>query len=158
VYLLPDPPPYEEKIIEQTDEYVVVRGVTGVTEMRFTDGSDTIPRFLDWELKGPDDWERFKASMNPDDPRRYPDNWEEVVAQLNRSDAPVLMGCGSLFGGLRDWMGFENILIACMDQPHFIEQMMEDMTNFLIGCLRRAVEEVRIDVGSFWEDMCFENG
>ncbi len=55
-------------------------------------------------------------------------------------------------------MGFENILIACMDQPDFIEQMMEDMTNFLIGCLRRAVEEVRIDVGLFWEDMCFNNG
>ena len=158
VYLWPDPPPYEEKIIEQTDEYTVVRERMGVTEMRFTDGSDSIPRFLNWELKGPEDWERFKAGMNPDDPRRYPDNWDEVVAELNASTVPVQIDCGSLFGRLRDWMGFENILIACMDQPDFIEQMMEDMTNFLIGCLRRAVEDVRIDAGLFWEDMCFSNG
>ena len=35
---------------------------------------------------------------------------------------------------------------------------MEDLTNFYIGCLRRVVEQVRIDEGLFWEDMYFNYG
>ncbi len=40
-YLWPDPPPYEHKVIEQTDEYTIVRGAMGVTEMQFTEGSES---------------------------------------------------------------------------------------------------------------------
>ncbi len=151
-------PAFEHKILEDRGEHQIIQDNAGVICMVHSNGTDSIPRFLDWSLKTPDDWEQFKERLNPDDPRRYPDNWDEVVAELNNSTVPALVNCGSLFGCLRDWMGFENIAIAIMEQPDWIEQMMADLTNFYIGCLQRAVEQVRIDGGAFWEDMCFNYG
>lgn len=151
-------PAFEEKVLEERGDHQVIQDGNGVKCLVHKDGTSSIPRFLDWSLKTPDDWERFKERLNPNDPQRYPDNWDETVAELNNSAAPVVVGCGSLFGWLRNWMGFENIVIAVMDQPDWIEQMMEDLTSFYIGCLRRAVEQVRIDAGAFWEDMCFNHG
>ena len=151
-------PGFEYKVLEDKGDHRIIQDSQGVKCMVHSDGTDSIPRFLDWSLKTPDDWQQFKERLNPDDPRRYPDNWDEVVAELNASTLPVQIGCGSLFGRLRDWMGFENIAITIMEQTDWVEQMMEDLTNFYIGCLRRAVEQVRIDEGLFWEDMCFNYG
>lgn len=150
-------PPFETKVLEDYGDRQIIIDSNGVKCLIRTDG-DSIPRCLDWSLKTPDDWERFKQRMDPHDPARYPDNWDELEEKINQSDLPVGIGCGSLFGRLRDWMGFENILIACMDQPEWIEQMMEDLTNFYLGVLERAVRKVHIDTGFFWEDMCFKQG
>ena len=151
-------PGFEQEVLEDRDDHWIIQDGNGVKCLVHSDGTDSIPQFLDWSLRTPDDWEQFKERLNPDDPERYPDNWDELVAELSKATVPVTISCGSLFGRLRDWMGFENIAIAVMEQPNWIEQMMEELTDFYIGCLRRAIEQVRIDAGTFWEDMCFNKG
>jgi len=151
-------PAFQEKVLEETDKHRIVQDSKGVKCLVHKDGTSSIPRYLDWSLKTPDDWEQFKERMDPNDPRRYPANWDEVVADLNSATVPVFVGCGSLFGWLRDCMGFENIAIAVMEQPDWVEQMMEDITNLVIGSLQRAVGDIKIDGGFFWEDMCFNQG
>jgi len=151
-------PPFETQVIEETDRHRTYIDGAGVTCMVMKDGSDTIPRYVDWTLKTRDDWEAFKERLNPDDPARYPDNWDEIAEKANNSTVPVQVPCGSLFGVIRDWMGFENVLIALMEQRDWIEEMMEHLTALYISVLEQVSKHVHIDCGTFWEDMCFKGG
>ncbi len=151
-------PGFAEQVIEKTDRHRIYVDSNGVTCMVMTDGRSTIPRFLDWSLKTPADWEVFKEHLDPADPDRYPDNWDEVANELNDSALPVRVGAGSLFGRIREWMGFENIAIAIMEQPEWVEQMMEDITQLYCTVLEEAARHVRIDCAMFWEDMAFRQG
>jgi len=146
------------RIIEETDEHVMFETAEGVTAIRFKDGHSSIPRYLEFPIKDWDSWKRFKDRLDPNTPGRYPDNWDEIVPQLNASDCPVVLSLGSMFGRFRDWIGFENIAIMCMDQPALIEDMVETWCTFSITLLERAVREVKIDAGAYWEDICFNHG
>jgi uroporphyrinogen decarboxylase len=146
------------KVLEETEEHVITLTAEGITQITFKDGHSSIPRYLEFPIKDWDSWKRFKERMDPDTPGRYPDNWDEIVPQLNNSDLPVIVGLGSLFGTFRNWVGFENIAIMCLDQPDLIEDMVETHTNLVVKVLERAVRDVRIDGGAFWEDICFNHG
>lgn len=146
------------KVLEETDEHIITQTAEGVTQITFKDGHSSIPRYLEFPIKDWDSWKRFKERMDPDAPGRYPDNWDEIVPQLNAADEPVIVNLGSLFGTFRNWVGFENIAVMCIDQPDLIEDMVETHTNLVIKTLERAVREVRIDAGAFWEDICFNHG
>jgi uroporphyrinogen decarboxylase len=73
-------------------------------------------------------------------------------------DYPLQIGIGSLFGWLRNWMGFENVAVAAMDDPEWVEEMIEHLCTFIIETIRPAVEQVQFDCGAGWEDMCFNHG
>ncbi len=152
-------PGFELEVIEETDKYRIIRDGEGTLKQEFTDGTDTIPRFLRFGIESRADWEeKFVPRLDPTDPARYPDEWDEHVERLNAADVPVVVNLGSVFGRFRDWMGFENISIACMDQPDLVQDMMEYWVYFITTLLERAVADVRIDAGAFWEDMCFNKG
>ena len=153
-------PAFETKVLEEGEGWQVIVNGDGVTCKIRTDG-DSLPHFLDWTLKTPQDWEQFKARLDPEDPSRYAVDWEATAQALRGSEVPVTISCGSLFGWLRDWMGFQNIAIACMDQPEWIEEMIEHLTVLFVTVLERTLENlpgVRIDAGAFWEDMAFKQG
>ena len=46
-------PPFEERILEETDDFVVKINRMGVTERNFRDGT-SMPEFLDYPVKGPE--------------------------------------------------------------------------------------------------------
>lgn len=152
-------PPFEEgKILEETDKYIISQDADGVKMITFKDGHSTIPRYLEFPIKDWDSWKRFKERMDPDTPGRYPDNWEQIAADLNASDCPVILNLGSLFGRFRNWIGFENIALMCIEQPDLIEDMIETYTHFVLKTIERAVRDVKIDAGAYWEDICFNHG
>ncbi len=151
-------PAFEYQVLEETAEHRIIRDGDGVKKMVPKDGHDTIPRYLEWPLSDRASWDEFRQRLDPHDPQRYPDAWDEQVERLNASDAPVVVGCGSLFGWLRDWAGFEGISIMAMDDPVLVEDMIEYLCWFICETLQRAVRDVRIDAGAFWEDMCFNHG
>jgi uroporphyrinogen decarboxylase len=56
-------------------------------------------------------------------------------------------------------MGLENIAVTFYDDPAFIEEMMEFLTEFLMNTIRRALKEIPdIDYAIFWEDMAYRGG
>lgn len=151
-------PPFESKTLEETDRYRIIQDSAGVKYKVFKDGTEAFPHFLEFPIKGRDDWLRFRERLNPDDPRRYPSNWDDLKGQWEKRDYPLGINLGSLFGWLRNWMGIENIAIACVEQPDWIHEMMEYITEFILRVIERAVREVRLDFGAFWEDMCYKGG
>jgi hypothetical protein len=153
-------PPFEPKVLEETDRYRIVRDSTGVTAKVFTDGTDTIPHYIDFSLKGRREWEElFKPRLDPTTGGRYPNDWERHVERLNSADVPVIVNAGSLFGHLRNWAGFEGIALMVYDDPDLFDEMVEHLCWFTCTLLERVVKDIRkIDAGAFWEDMCYRAG
>ena len=151
-------PAFEHQVLEETDRYQVIRGADGVKCLIRKDGTSTIPHYLEFPIKNRADWEDFKRRLDPNDPARYTCDWEAVRESLKDHDIPIGISAGSLFGWIRDWMGFEAVSVACCDDPELIEEMMEHLTEFFITLLTHSLKYAEVDFASMWEDMAFNHG
>lgn len=151
---------FEHVVLEDTERYQVIRGGDGVKAMVYKDGSSTIPHYIEFPLKDRETWERdIKPKLDPNHPDRYAGDWEAVRAQFANPDRPVVAGIGSLFGWVRNWMGFEGLAVACMDDPELVEEIVEHVTVLITTVLEHALQYVPVvDLGAGWEDICFNHG
>ncbi|MGB9642746.1 MAG: uroporphyrinogen decarboxylase family protein [Candidatus Ratteibacteria bacterium] len=150
-------PVFKTETIEETEKYIVTRDSTGVIAKQFKDGTSSIPHYIKFPIENRSDWLEFKKRLSPDS-NRYPSekDWQEFKKIAENCKNPVIIGGGSLFGWLRNWMGFENCLMAFYDQPDLIEEMIEYMCEFVLKVDERALNEIKIDAVSMWEDMAFK--
>jgi uroporphyrinogen-III decarboxylase len=151
-------PPFDTEVLEEDERHKIVLDSTGATSLIHKDDTSSIPKYLKFPVENRTDWDAFKQRLDPDDPRRYPLNWNEMKEVWKNRDYPLGVNCGSLYGWVRNWMGFENAAMAVAAEPDLIEEMMEHITTFVLKVLDRAVRDVQLDFGAFWEDMCFRNG
>jgi uroporphyrinogen decarboxylase len=154
-------PGFERQVLDDTGDHVLIRDEHGATCEIHGSGQDSIPHFLDFLLKGRQEWEReFKPRLNPDDPRRLPagESWQRKKQALRKADVPVGIGIGSLYGWMRDWMGFERAAMMVYDDPGLVEEIMETITQVVLRTIEWAAPQVQLDFGAGWEDMCFVNG
>jgi len=153
-------PGFEYKVISEDDRHRTILDYDGATKVINKDGASSIPHYLKFPIETRADWNEFKKRLDWTDPTRMPsaEDFEMHVQRLEKSTVPVMTGAGSLFGRLRDWMGFENIAMACMDDPIWIEEMIEYCTEFYYQLLKQIVTRVKFDYAAFWEDMAFNHG
>ncbi|OFX16346.1 MAG: hypothetical protein A2Z18_10165 [Armatimonadetes bacterium RBG_16_58_9] len=85
-------------------------------------------------------------------------DWQSWKAVVAAADYPLGIGAGSLFGVIRDWMGFENVSYTIMDDPGLIQEIMEHLTNLILSVIERPVREAKFDFAHMWEDMCYNHG
>jgi len=152
-------PGFEYKVLEEDDRHKVIQDGDGATKVVSKIGA-TIPRYLRFPIETRKDWDEFKKRLDVTDPKRYPgdDEWANWKKSVDNIDRPLVITGGSLFGVIRNWMGFENVAIACMDDPAWIEEMVDYLAEFQCRLIERALKEVRVDVAGMWEDMAFNHG
>lgn len=152
------PPLREHVTIEETDEYRIYTENVGVLcKVKKGGGHKSIPQYLDFPLKGPEDWEWFREHLSAGG--RFPEDWDEALENCNESGRPVRVRIGSILGWLRNWMGFEDYAVATITRRDWIVEMMEDIAGMVVATLREAVDRgLRPDVGAGWEDICFNSG
>jgi hypothetical protein len=156
--ILPD---FERQVLEERGDHLVIRDEHGATCEIHKSGRDSIPHFLDFLLKGRAEWEReFKPRLDPDDPRRRPqaESWERMKGEWKQRDYALGIGIGSLYGWMRDWMGFERAAMMVYDDPGLVEDIMEQITQVVLRGIEWAAPQVDLDFGGGWEDMCFNAG
>ena len=154
-------PAFEPRVLEERGSHQVVRDENGATCLVHSSGESSIPHYLDFALKGRREWEEdFKPRLDPDDPARLPGpaEWAAFKQRHEVRDFPLGIGTGSLFGWIRNWMGFERAAMMTHDDPDLLEEIMEQITQVLLRTIEWAVGEVEIDFGAGWEDMCFNMG
>ena len=151
-------PGFEHKVIEENDDHVVFIDGSGVTQMSNKSGKSSIPKYIRFPIETRDDWEDFKRRLDPTSPARQSANPAERLAAFDAGDQPTCVGVGSLFGWIRNWMGFENLAMMCIDDPDFVEEMVDYLADFILACVEPALGTVRIDNAHFWEDIAFRNG
>jgi len=125
------------------------------------DGLTTMPEHLDYPLKSRKDWENlFKPRLDPDTPRRYPDNIVEHVDFMLERDYTLWLYVGSLFGLLRNYVGFQEICYLIHDDPALVDEIIQHMADTTCEVLERTLPGLRgkVKIGHFWEDICFNAG
>ncbi len=152
-------PEFESRVVEEDDRHQTVQDADGCLKIVNKVEFSTIPRYLSFPIETRADWDRFKKRLDPTSPARFDeDRWNKWKAEALASGKRRYISISSLFGRLRDWMGFQNIAYTIMDDPGLIQDMMEHMTNLCISVIERPLSEIRFDAGAMWEDMCFNHG
>lgn len=151
-------PGFEYKVLEQNDEYEIYQDGDGVIKKKIKGViHPAMPQYLEYSLKGREQWADFKKRMNPDDSARFPENWETLKIDYSKRDYPLGINCGSLFGWLRNWMGVEGISYELYDDRAFIEQAAEEMTDSILAFLEKGLKDIEYDFALFWEDMAYKS-
>ena len=153
-------PPFEEEVLSETEDYRVRRRSDGVVvqELKARGPKDQMPRWLEFPIKTRADWEEFKKRLDPNSPCRYPPWWEDKKRCWRDRDYPLFIHAGSLYGRLRNWIGMENLAYLFYDDPIWVHDMMEYLTEFYCRTIERAVKEVDFDYAIFGEDIAYKNG
>ena len=152
-------PPFEHKVIEETDTTRIFMNGDGLLAEVPKDGHDTIPHYLKATIVTPEDWKKCKEErMNIDDPDRKVDI--EAMKRLHPEDRdyPLGVDCGSMIGRIRDMLTFEGLAYACYDYPEMVEDMVETCCQLVEKFLDQVLPHFTFDYASGWEDICFKNG
>ena len=157
-------PGYKPEVLWEDETHEIVRGTDGIIGKRLKKPDSVLiaTQYLEHPLKGPENWEEFKRTqLNPHDPGRYPDDvtWQLLREKWGEDRSHIItVDAGSFYGILRNWMGVENASYALYDEPDWVAEVMEYLADFYIAALGKAVRDFKIDIGMFWEDICYKNG
>ena len=153
-------PGFESKLLEEKGDHIIIQDNDGaICEMMRAELGASIPKYLRYYIESRDDWEKLRDErLNPAAPERIPPSIEEICRQSVESDLPVRVGLGSLYGWIRNWMGVENLSYAIYDDPEWVEEMIEHLTVLTLSLLEKIAGKSKVDIGSWWEDMCFRSG
>ena len=151
-------PRYEQKVLEETDEYKIYTSSWGVTMKSFKH-QDSTPEFLDYKVTTPEVWEEAKRRMTLDDDRipwdmlkrEYP-KW---VAEGRWIEANFWFG----FDVTHSWMsGTETILVAMYEEPEWVVDMFNTYLDSCIGLFEKVWDAgYRFDAIYWPDDMGYKN-
>ena len=117
-----------------------------------------MPHYIDFPIKTRRDFLDLKERLDPKSPSRYPADWNDFAAQLKNRDYPVGLLCRGLLAFGRDFMKFDDLMIAFAEEREWIEEMMDFHTDFMIGLWERALRDVEVDFVQLGEDMAYKTG
>ncbi len=150
----------QQEVLEDRGDYVIARDWRGIIIRTRKDGA-SMPEWLEYPVKTRDDWERVKAErFNPDDAGRFPDDWKEWRRKQQSGNVAVQLGAfpWGIFGTPRDLVGAEELLVLFYDDPEWVRDMMDYLTDFWIRIYEKVVRDVRVDWIHIWEDMAGKQG
>ncbi len=151
-------PGFSWQLVEEDERHIIYIDGDGVKKMENKSHEASIPKYLKFPIETRADWEEFKHRLDPKSPERHQWNIDELAPQLNASEKPTTIDAGSLFGWIRNWMGFENLAMATIDDPDWVEEMVDYLADFIIATNEQWYGKVQIDNAHFWEDIAFNNG
>jgi uroporphyrinogen decarboxylase len=155
-------PPLERTVLEETDEYRIVRDEEGNTVRLFIDDPlRSMPEWIEYPVKDRADWERIaKPRLNASAPGRCPqgEDLDRYAESVRVRDYPLGLWTGSFYGWPRSLMGVERISTMFFDDPGLVHEMCEHIGDFVIEALTPILERVKFDFAFIWEDMAGKAG
>ncbi|MHB1458608.1 MAG: uroporphyrinogen decarboxylase family protein [Armatimonadota bacterium] len=161
-------PAFKAEILEETDEYQVIRHANGVVTRALKEGTvnggrSCMDTYISFAVEKPEDFEDLKKRFIPSIPERYQPNWkEELLPGWKTRQHPLVLGRNCTPGGFywraREWMGTENLSLAWYDYPEMMTDMMEFYADFTIESLKPILAETDVEYFNFNEDFAMKSG
>ncbi|MCE9616131.1 MAG: hypothetical protein K8T26_17805 [Lentisphaerae bacterium] len=154
-------PAFEEVVLEKKANSEVVRGTDGIVAERYKNDSDdsSIPHYLEFPVKTPEDWTEVKTRYQLDDPSRVvPASELEGARRAMAEGHSIRVFFVGFYGQLRNWLGMENLSYAFYDYPDMIHDMMDLWAELAARQIEQLPPDIRIDKIDWWEDMASRNG
>lgn len=147
-------------VLEDRGDHEIVRQHDGVTVLR-KKFMGSIPEHQGHLLVDRASWnEHYKWRLDPKHPDRFPKDWTDFSNSFKMlPDQPRVIGAGSLYGWLRDWMGVEALSYLVYDDPELFEEMVTTLADLTIAGIEAAFAHgATYDAAAMWEDMCYNAG
>lgn len=158
-------PEFEEKVIETRPESQIVQDWKGnvceigleFSPVDLRGAPDFCTRsWLSCPVESRADWPDMARRYDPNDPRRFPDDFARRCAALAERDYPSGLTFPGPFWQLREWCGFEGLCMLTLDDPAFVERMVELWRDFISAVLDKAFAHYVPDFVRFNEDMAYK--
>ncbi len=153
-------PIFEYKVLEEDERHLIIHDYDGVIKETHKGTAQSIPRYIKFPIETREDWEGFKYRLNPDDPARYVSD-AECDEWIRSTDETMIVRryfAGSMLGYLRNWMGFENLAMASLDDPEWVKEMIDYCGDLYCAVADRALSVFGAEYAIFWEDVAFNKG
>ena len=159
-------PTFQEEILEHRDGHYIVRDWMGaITEISdaydFTyirNPKDFVTRkWHRFPVQSRVDWEeKIRWRYDPRHPERFPDDFEERCSVVRDRDFPLCLHLSGPFWQLREWCGFENLCFMLVDEPDFVQEMIDFWREFVLRTLAPVLAWVELDAVVISEDMGYK--
>ena len=148
-------PPFETRILEQTDEYCISIDNMGRTNKVIYSAS-SLPRALDFPVKDWKTWEPFKERLEFF-PERVGADLERIVAENRAVGALNAVGGRGFYWFGRDLMGDEGLCVAYHQQPDLAADIVETFCALREQVLEATLQRAQLDEIHLGEDMAYRN-
>ena len=159
-------PAFEEKVLEHREGHYIVQDWMGaITEISDTYDYTYIRQAKDfvtrkWHrfpVQNRQDWEeKIKGRYDPHHPQRFPDDFAERCRRLQNRDYVLSVTVNGPFWQLREWCGFEGLCILMIDDPDFVQEMIDFWADFVAQTLAPILRQVELDYVQISEDMAYK--
>ena len=155
-------PRFEQQTLHEDEHYRTWIDTWGIRRRNPKD-NESMSEFLAFPVRNRQDWLAYQAErLDPDDPRRLASDWLAKAQDWMRRGVPVQLGYYpdvGIFGSVRWLLGDEECLIAFIEQPDLVHEIMRHMTDVYLSVFAKVMAAgVRVDVIHIWEDMCGRQG
>lgn len=160
-------PGYEAGVLEETDEYEIIRHWNGIVTRALKAGSVgggrmCMDQYLSFPVEGPEDWPAVRERLVPAIPERYPANLEERIEGWRTRTCPLVLGENCAANGFywraRELLGTEALSFAWYDQPALMHEIMEHYADLIIETARPVLERISVDYFVLNEDFAGKGG
>ena len=154
-------PIFEPKTIEDTDDKLIYFDIDGATRV-FLKDTATIPSVIDNPIKDRTSWEKIKEErLNIKRiGERFTAEWKTKVEDYKERDYPLVFNGypWGFFGALAHLMGYETLFYAYYDDPEWVHDIMQTLTDLWIAIFEEVLMDVDVDGANIWEDISFGSG
>jgi uroporphyrinogen decarboxylase len=159
-------PTFEEKVLEHRDGHYIVQDWMGaITEISdqydytyIRTAKDFVTRkWHRFPVQTRRDWEeRIEWRYDPRHPERFPADFEARCAALRERDYALRLTVNGPFWQLREWCGLENLCLLLVDDPGFVQEMVDFWADFVLQTLEPILAQVAPDFVQVAEDMAYK--
>ena len=145
-------PAHERQVLEETDEYEVVRNEKGIVSRALKEGTIdggrmSMDQYLDWPIHTPEALPGVRERLTPALPERYPSDLAMRVAEWVHRDYPLILGrncdANGFYWRARELMGTEALSYAWYDYPEMMHEIMAIFAELIIETSRPVLEKLR---------------
>ncbi len=155
-------PAIQEKVLQETAEYQVIRDIAGRT-VKFFKGRrhGFMPTYLKHAVTSDRDWhEEVAPLLSPQTPARR-QMFDEGIAQpieSARNGVFITQTCVGGYMYLRSLVGPEEICYMLLDNPALVHKMMQAWLELADAVTAATQKHLQIDEFFIAEDICYNHG
>jgi hypothetical protein len=150
-------PFFEEEILEDRGNKVVMRDGLGIVQEKPKDGT-AFPHFIEFPVKTRAEYERVRERLDPATPGRYCRGWDRWADRLRQQGQPLSIWFRGFFGFPRDLMGFEQLCLAYYLDPELVQLIVQERCEFVMRLFEPLLDRFHINCVLIWEDMAYNHG
>ncbi len=155
---LDNSPRFEQKTIDETDEYRIYTTAWGETRKSWRHMTST-PQSLDHAVKTPDDWRSARARMTPDRDRVQWDHLRAHWKSWREEGAFIMPSINFGFDITHSlMMSLDDMLIALIEDPEWCREMFTHQLDVSLALLEMVwAEGYQFDALRWPDDMGFKD-